>query len=106
MKHHSFTQLSVLAAVLIFGAAERSVAQAQSDAKGELLTGEYHATIETSLGKIEVELYTADAPKTVTNFVRLAEEKFCRGFALLDGPPLSAMNFTTASERERTCSFS
>ncbi len=79
MKHHSFTQLSVLAAVLIFGAAERSVAQAQSDAKGELLTGEYHATIETSLGKIEVELYTADAPKTVTNFVRLAEEKFFDG---------------------------
>jgi len=35
------------------------------------------------------------------------EARHCdREFALLDGPPLSEMNFTMASERERTCSFS
>ncbi len=34
------------------------------------------ATIETSLGTIEAELYPEDAPKTVENFARLAGEGF------------------------------
>ena len=37
------------------------------------------AVIETSLGTIEAELYREDAPKTVENFVRLAEKKFFNG---------------------------
>ncbi len=35
--------------------------------------------IETSMGTIEVELYRADAPKTVENFVRLANQRFFDG---------------------------
>ncbi len=35
--------------------------------------------IETSLGTFEAEMYRADAPKTVENFVRLAEKKYFNG---------------------------
>jgi peptidyl-prolyl cis-trans isomerase B (cyclophilin B) len=37
------------------------------------------ATIQTSEGKIEVELFDEDAPKTVENFRRLAREGFYDG---------------------------
>ncbi|MBI5470968.1 MAG: peptidylprolyl isomerase [Ignavibacteriae bacterium] len=37
------------------------------------------ATVETSMGKFEIELYPADAPKTVENFIGLAEKKFFDG---------------------------
>jgi cyclophilin family peptidyl-prolyl cis-trans isomerase len=37
------------------------------------------AVIETSLGTIEAELYREDAPKTVDNFVKLAEKKYFNG---------------------------
>ena len=37
------------------------------------------AVIETSMGTIEAELYRDDAPKTVDNFVRLAEKKYFNG---------------------------
>ena len=37
------------------------------------------ATIETSLGKIEIELYPDDAPKTVANFAGLAEQAYFNG---------------------------
>ncbi len=39
----------------------------------------YLATIETSKGNIELELYPAYAPKTVNNFVFLAREGFYNG---------------------------
>ena len=39
----------------------------------------YSATIETSRGKIVVDLFAKDAPKTVNNFVFLAREKFYDG---------------------------
>jgi peptidylprolyl isomerase len=56
------------------------------------------ALIETSLGTIEIELYRADAPKAVENFVGLAKKKFfdglrfhrvARGFVIQTGDPLS-----------------
>lgn len=39
----------------------------------------YHATIETSRGTIKIELYPKYAPKTVNNFVFLAQEGFYDG---------------------------
>lgn len=56
------------------------------------------AVLETSLGTIEIELYRADAPKTVENFVKLAQKKFfdglrfhrvAKGFVIQTGDPLS-----------------
>ncbi len=41
----------------------------------------YEATIETDKGTIELELYPEHAPKTVNNFVFLAEEGFYDGVA-------------------------
>jgi peptidyl-prolyl cis-trans isomerase A (cyclophilin A) len=35
--------------------------------------------LETTMGTFEIELYRTDAPKTVDNFVRLAEKKFFDG---------------------------
>ena len=37
------------------------------------------AVIKTNFGDIELELFTSDAPKTVENFVKLAEEGFYDG---------------------------
>ena len=39
----------------------------------------YTATMETSKGTIEIELFAKDAPKTVNNFVFLAREGFYDG---------------------------
>ena len=38
-----------------------------------------HAVIETSMGTCEVELYPNDAPKTVENFIGLAQQKYFDG---------------------------
>ncbi|MBA3365150.1 MAG: peptidylprolyl isomerase [Actinobacteria bacterium] len=40
-----------------------------------------NATLHTNHGPIEVELHTADAPKTVENFVRLSRDGFYDGLA-------------------------
>jgi cyclophilin family peptidyl-prolyl cis-trans isomerase len=56
------------------------------------------AVLTTSFGTIEIELYRADAPKTVDNFVRLAKKKYfdgmrfhrvAKGFVIQTGDPLS-----------------
>lgn len=56
------------------------------------------AVLETSLGTIEIELYRADAPKTVENFVKLAQKKYfdglrfhrvAKGFVIQSGDPLT-----------------
>jgi len=39
----------------------------------------YHATIETEKGAIELDLFPDEAPRTVNNFVFLAEEGFYNG---------------------------
>ena len=43
------------------------------------LTKKYSATFDTSRGEIVCELFAADAPKTVNNFVFLARDKFYDG---------------------------
>jgi cyclophilin family peptidyl-prolyl cis-trans isomerase len=54
------------------------------------------ATLETSKGTIEVELYQSDAPKTVANFTGLAEQGYfnglifhrvAKGFVIQGGDP-------------------
>jgi cyclophilin family peptidyl-prolyl cis-trans isomerase len=56
----------------------------------------YTATLETSHGKIEVEFFPEDAPKTVNNFVSLAKEgyydgtpfhRIVKGFVIQGGDP-------------------
>lgn len=42
-------------------------------------TSEHRVTLETSKGAIVFETYDTDAPKTVANFVTLAEKKFYDG---------------------------
>jgi cyclophilin family peptidyl-prolyl cis-trans isomerase len=55
-----------------------------------------YAKLDTSLGVIEIELYNASAPKTVTNFVHLAQSGFynnlvwhrvVKGFVIQTGDP-------------------
>lgn len=59
------------------------------------------AVIETNKGNIKLELFSNDAPKTVENFVKLANEKFYDGikfhrvisdFMIQGGDPLSKDN--------------
>ncbi|MBU1164213.1 peptidylprolyl isomerase [Patescibacteria group bacterium] len=59
------------------------------------------ATIKTNLGDITVEFYGEDSPKTVGNFVKLAQEGFyngtkfhrvINGFMIQGGDPLSKEN--------------
>ena len=54
------------------------------------------AVMETSMGAIEIELYRNDAPRTVDNFVKLAEQKYydgikfhriAKGFVIQGGDP-------------------
>lgn len=61
--------------------------------------GKEIAVLQTSLGTFEIELYRSDAPKTVENFVKLAQKKtfngirfhrVSRGFVIQSGDPLSA----------------
>lgn len=60
-----------------------------------------YAVIETNLGDIELELFPENAPKTVANFVKLAEEDFydytkfhrvIKGFMIQGGDPNSRDN--------------
>ena len=54
----------------------------QYDAPPEMIidpTKKYGATIETNKGNIDLDLFAADAPKTVNNFVFLARDGFYDG---------------------------
>jgi cyclophilin family peptidyl-prolyl cis-trans isomerase len=60
--------------------------------------GKEIAVLQTSLGTFEIELYRSDAPKTVENFVKLAQKKtfngirfhrVSKGFVIQSGDPLS-----------------
>lgn len=60
---------------------------------------QYFATIQTDQGSMRIELFAKDAPKTVNNFVFLAQEKFydntvfhriIKNFMIQGGDPLRA----------------
>ena len=75
---------SICLAVGLLMLALRSDALAQKTTKGEDKHDKMEnvreiGVIETSMGTIEIELYRSDAPKTVENFVKLAEQKFFDG---------------------------
>jgi len=48
-------------------------------AKPTITTNTMQATIKTNKGDIKLELFSADAPKTVDNFVKLARDGFYKG---------------------------
>jgi cyclophilin family peptidyl-prolyl cis-trans isomerase len=69
---------------------------ADAQTKKPAAKGKEIAIIETTMGTIEAELYREDAPKTVENFVRLAEKKYfngiifhrvAKGFVIQGGDP-------------------
>jgi cyclophilin family peptidyl-prolyl cis-trans isomerase len=87
----------LLATGLLFGQAkDKPAVEKKNKNENKVETKMEHATIETSMGTIEVELYASDAPKTVENFVKLAEKKYfdgvtfhriSRGFVIQGGDP-------------------
>lgn len=56
---------------------ENSPAPSESGASSDVVSKK--AVIETSYGKIELVLYEKDAPKTVENFIKLADKGFYNG---------------------------
>lgn len=54
-------------------------APSQADVAAAKAAGTQHAIITTSKGVIEADLYGADMPQTVANFVKLASAKFYDG---------------------------
>jgi cyclophilin family peptidyl-prolyl cis-trans isomerase len=81
----------LMAGIMIAMTAENADAQKNAPAAQKEI-----AVIETSMGTIEAELYRADAPKTVENFVKLAEKKYfdgvifhrvSKGFVIQGGDP-------------------
>jgi cyclophilin family peptidyl-prolyl cis-trans isomerase len=80
VRHTQNILLAVLLAVPLVGFGQaREKAGAKEEKKGKGENVKEYAVLETSLGTFEVELYAQDAPKTVENFVRLAEKKYFDG---------------------------
>jgi cyclophilin family peptidyl-prolyl cis-trans isomerase len=69
----------LLVVPLFFGATADSQMKKPRGQDRPLVHASSRAIIETSVGAFEVELYASDAPKTVENFVKLAEKKFFDG---------------------------
>ena len=67
----------LLGAVLAAGQTKKPKGPKSMTETGETpgATNKETAVIETSLGKIEIALFPADAPKTVENFTTLAQKK-------------------------------
>ena len=74
--------LLFVAAAMMFG---------QESDQGKKESGKMHSSVnpkkkiavmETSMGTVEFELYTDDAPKTTENFIKLAEKKFFNGMRI------------------------
>lgn len=101
MKGDRMKTLSYSLAFMILVSCFTAVAQ-KTDQKGAKPSMEKPskeiAVVETSVGTFEFELYRNDAPKTVENFVKLAEKQYfdgmrfhrvAKGFVIQSGDPLS-----------------
>jgi peptidyl-prolyl cis-trans isomerase B (cyclophilin B) len=76
--------VSAFALLLAVGVAVGQVKQKQYDAPPPMKIDpnkSYTATVETDKGKIVIDLFAKDAPKTVNNFVFLARDGYYDGIA-------------------------
>jgi len=72
--------LTVVLSVGAFTQAKKSKGSSMSSGQATPGAASKHtAVIATSMGTIEIELFGNDAPKTVENFVKLAEKKYYDG---------------------------
>ena len=78
MKKYYLALIPLFALVLLAGCSNGDSATAEGEEE-VLLSGEHTVVLETSEGDIEILLDADTAPKTVTNFVRLAEDGFYDG---------------------------
>ena len=99
MIHRGIQHCCLMLLVLTLAAPMAGFAQTKGKTKEEkakMNGAKEYAVIESSMGTIEIELYRSDAPKTVENFVKLAEKKYfdgvifhriSKGFVIQGGDP-------------------
>jgi len=63
----------------MFGCAKPQTGSDELIYKGDILSGKYEVVLKTSMGDITIEMDAKRAPKTVTNFVALAQSGFYNG---------------------------
>ena len=78
-KRRGALPVTVLLVAALAAGTGSALAQKKQPGKKPMTQGNVTAVIETTLGTIEAELYREDAPKTVENFVGLAEKKYFDG---------------------------
>lgn len=94
------TALCMMVAAAVFGAGDASAADAPAKAAAPAAkaAGDEVAILETSRGRMVVEFWEKDAPKTVANFKKLARQGFfdgtgfhriIKGFMIQAGDPKS-----------------
>ncbi len=71
--------LALLVALPVLAPGQGKEKPAKDEKKGKQENMKEFAVVETSMGTFEAELYAQDAPKTVENFVKLAEKKYFDG---------------------------
>ena len=100
MIHNAIYKYCLVVMVLLLTSSVAGVAQnkgrTKEEKKSKMDNLKEYAVIETTRGTIEIEFYPADAPKTVENFVKLAEKKYfdgiifhriSKGFVIQGGDP-------------------
>ncbi len=71
--------ISMLVFAIVMGTSLSHAQTAKSSNKKETKVEKEVVVIETNMGNIELEMYRADAPKTVENFVQLAKKGYYDG---------------------------
>lgn len=71
--------VTALISLMALGAAAQTKSKSTDEKKGKMQAKKEFAVIETTMGTIEIELFSDLTPKTVKNFVGLAEKKYYDG---------------------------